>query len=512
MNQMTPNEMSKSQATVWFWTVTLAFAGLWLILPSLLHFAYKLDTIELQCIGKEWVLGTTSHPMLSAWMLEICNIMTHRAFAAPFIVSALCTIIILYSVWQVARNVLPEKLALIGTFAMLPYLPLTLKSCLYNPNTTLMLFWNLTIFTFYYAFQTNKKRWWIAAGLSLGLGLHAKYTIVFLAFALLCYSLLLPKFRRYWKESGPWLTVLISFAVFVPHLIWLYQWDPLITVSYAYNVALDKRPIVGGWGDHLLCPIVFILGSLALLCISPILLLVPNLGWRWKRRTADNETERETLNYLLCCIGIPFLLLIIISGVKELVRTTYGFPMWFFLGVYLLLQFQRRDCSLSFIRMMRWTSLFVCVFAVVFVIQAVYGSHITGKPSHFHFPMKELGAECDRIWYSRFDSPCPYTSGYWGYAAFAAQTMKDRPSVHFYYGRLDDPNLLPRGQWSSDEEVNRKGGILLWDASEQIPVWVHRRFPKAEVLPETLELPYKTNARIPPLRLHIAVIAPLQTP
>ena len=516
MNTKTDNttEMSRLEATVWFWSITLTFAGLWLVLPCLFHYAYKVDTIELQGIAKEWVWATPKHPMMSAWLLEIGNILTHRAFAAPFIVSAFCTVAILFSVWQVARNVLPEKWALIGTFVMLPSLPLTLKSCLYNPNTALMLFWTLTIFTFYYAFQTNKKRWWIAAGLALGLGFHAKYTIILLAFAILFYSLWMPRFRRYWKEPGPWLTVVIAFAVFVPHLIWLHRMDALLTISYA-DSALEKRPIAGAGWDHLVCPIVFILGELGLLIISPILLLVPSLGWRWKRRTADNETERETLNYLLCCIGIPFLLLTIVFGIKELMRTTYGFPLWFFLGVYLLLQFQRRDNSnLAFVRSMKWTSLAVCVFVGVFVIDATYAPYITGKPSHYHYPMRELGVACDGIWYSRFNTPCRYVTGdSYLHGGFAAHSMKDRPSFHFYYyGGIQSPDAIPMGEWSTDEDVNQKGGIILWEVSDSsnqpVPKWVHRRFPEAEVLPETLELPYKTGAKIPPLRIGVAIVRP----
>jgi len=502
----TTSEMSKSQATVWFWTITLAFAGLWLLLPSLLHPAYKGDTVELQFIAKEWVWGTTKHPMLSAWMLEIANILTRRAFAAPFIVSALCTIAMLFSIWQLARNVLSEKFALIATFVMLPYLPFTLKSYLYNPNTALMTFWVLSTLTFYYAFQTNKKRWWIAAGLALGLGLHAKYPIVLLAFAVLCYSLWFPRFRQHWKETGPWITVLIAFVIFLPHLIWLYQTD-FITIRYTKQ-AVSTRPILGGWADHVLCPIVFALGNLGLLLVSPILLLVPILGWRWKRRLLENNTERETLNYLLCCMCIPFLFFAVSMGMKGIARTTYGFPLWFFLGVYLLLQFQRLDNNFSFVRSAKWISFAVSVFVVVFIIGATIEPHVTGKPSHIHYPMHELGAACDQLWYDRFDVPCRYVTelGYL-HGSFVAYTMKDRPSAHVH-DTWSGVGPVPIGTWATDEDVNQKGGIILWGASEQPPDWVHQRFPKAEVLPEILELPYKTGAKIPPLRIGIAIVPP----
>jgi hypothetical protein len=126
---------------------------------------------------------------------------------------------------------------------------------------------------------------------------------------------------------------------------------------------------------------------------------------------------------------------------------------------------------------------------IVFVVQAMGSPYLMGTARSFHFPMRELGAECDRIWSDRFDTPCPYITGHWGYAGNAALAMKDHPSVHFYYNNIEAPKALPTGTWSTDEDVNHKGGIILWNASEQPPDWVHRRFPRAEVLPEILELP-----------------------
>jgi hypothetical protein len=162
---------------------------------------------------------------------------------------------------------------------------------------------------------------------------------------------------------------------------------------------------------------------------------------------------------------------------------------------------------------MRWIFLAVCVFAVVFAIQAKYDPHITGKAGHVHFPMRELGVECDRIWSDGFgDLPCPYTTGHWFYAGNAAHAMKDRPSVHFYYYDQGSPEARPTGTWSTDKDVNQRGGIILWEASTEVPDWVHHRFPKAEVLPKMLELPYKTGATISPVRIGVAIVPPQKIP
>ena len=531
MNVPTNNitAMRRSEAALWFWSVVLAFTGLWILLPLLFHSGYKPDVIELQCIGKEWVLATRKHPMLPAWILELINIFTNRSFVAPYIASALCTGVTLLAVWRLARKVLSERLALIGTFAMLPFWSITVESIQFNQNTVLMACWTLTMLMFYNAFQTNRKRWWIAAGLTLGLGFHAKYTMILLALALLLYSLWIPRFRRYWQETGPWLTVSLSCAVFLPHLIWLSSAGFATTVSYALTQHYSPAMVF-----HVYYPFHWIVCWFGLIILSPIVLLIPSLGRKWKIRLPQSDIEQETLQYFFCCIAFPIAAILLFSAVFAAgLIVAYGYPFCFFLGVYLLLRFQQQDNAETFRRSFRWSAFAVFAMVGVFIIQAVGSPYLVGTARRFHFPMRELGAECDRIWSNQYpDSPCMYTGGQWELAANAAYAMKNRPSVLFYYGGLEDPEGVPTGTWATDDDVNKKGGIILWKASGPsevrtelfpgirlpqetveswdlpVPDWVHRRFPRAEVLPEVIELPYKTGADIPPLRIGIALVPP----
>ena len=505
--------MSRSEAAFWFWSVVLVFVGLWILLPCLFHPGYKWGVVELQFIGKEWVLADRKHPMLPAWLLETINIFTGRAFAAPFIASALCTVLTLLAVWRLARQVLSERLALIGTFVMLPFWAISVDSTKYNQNSVQLACWTLTIGMFYNAFQTNKKRWWLAAGLALGLGFHAKYTTIFLAVAILLYSLWIPRFRRYWKESGPWMTLFIAFAVFLPHLIWLYQTGMASTTDYALRQTVHRTGLSEGIISYFRYPLQWFVHEFALILISPLVLLIPCLGRKWKIRSPQSEIEKETLQYLLCCIAFPFLVFTLFTMSGTWISGDYGYTLYFFLGIYLLLRFQHQDSLNVFRRSCRWVSLAVLGTVVFFVVYSVYSPYLLGTPRSFHFPMRELGAEGDRIWSSHFDVPCPYTSGDWYYAGTAGCTMKDRPSVHFYYNTIADPEALPTGTWSTDEGVNQKGGIIFWKATDQTaPDWLHRRFPRAEVVPEILELPYSTGAKIPPLRIGVALIPPAPIP
>jgi hypothetical protein len=64
------------------------------------------------------------------------------------------------------------------------------------------------------------KYWaWPLLGLAFGLGLLSKYTMVVFGLSALL-ILLHPKWRFYWKTSGPYLALLVAFLVFSPNLYW----------------------------------------------------------------------------------------------------------------------------------------------------------------------------------------------------------------------------------------------------------------------------------------------------
>jgi 4-amino-4-deoxy-L-arabinose transferase-like glycosyltransferase len=180
------SDFSPKVAAIWFWSLVGFFALVWVLLPALFHSAYRMtDVIELQCLAKEWVWSTRKHPMLSAWLLEFVNIITGRHFVSPFIASQICVIISLWSVWQLGRKVLSEKLALIGVFSVLPYYFFGYHSLVYNPNTVLIAFWTLSVYLFFQAYQTNRILYWVLSGVSIGVAFHAKYPAALLVFAIL---------------------------------------------------------------------------------------------------------------------------------------------------------------------------------------------------------------------------------------------------------------------------------------------------------------------------------------
>lgn len=76
-------------------------------------------------------------------------------------------------------------------------------------------------------------RWWITAGVALGLAFTSKYTSVFLPLAVVGALLLRPSLRARFREVGPYAACVVATLVFLPTLIWNAQhgW-----ISFVYQL------------------------------------------------------------------------------------------------------------------------------------------------------------------------------------------------------------------------------------------------------------------------------------
>ena len=471
---MQDKDLSPQTAAALFWSIVLLCAAIWAALPAIFHSGYRNDTIELIVVGKEWVLANAKHPALTAWLAEIVSLLTGKAFIAPFLVAQLCTIVTVWSVWQLARMVLSEKYALIAALAALPQRLLSNESILYNHNSLLLACYAIAVYLVFQAFQTNRLRYWIGAGLAIGIGMHNKYPLVLLVIAILLYMTLRPAGRKHWRTIGPYLTTGLAFLIFAPHLIWLVLND-----YPTFTYAASSRPSYEGWWFRILLPLKFAT-SQPLYWIPQLVVLFPVLGWAWawKKRAIETDKARECERFLFYCAVIPIIFHLLVCACNVKLRMVFGAPFWCFFGTWLLLQIQTRDIS----RLIPKTMLCLAAVEGVLVIGFFVTFYGHEQPSCVYLPMDRLAAECDRLWDEReFSVPCSFVTGDMVLAGHAAYRMKDRPSVHY-----------SASTWSTEADVNRQGGIVILEVppnEEPTFDWVYECFPTAEILPNELVLP-----------------------
>lgn len=81
------------------------------------------------------------------------------------------------------------------------------------------LFWVLAAYCLVRMLESDDPRWWIGIGASMGLGMMAKYSMVFFA-AGLGAALLLTPARKYLASKWLWCGIAIALAIVSPNLIW----------------------------------------------------------------------------------------------------------------------------------------------------------------------------------------------------------------------------------------------------------------------------------------------------
>jgi hypothetical protein len=308
--------------------------------------------------------------------------------------------------------------------------------------------------------------------------------------------------RRCWRGPGPYLTAAIALAVFAPHALWLARHD-FITLHYAAERSADSA----GWAGRLKHPAVFLLAQLVRLL--PVLVVLWPLLWN-RRGAVACGAPRNGRGFLAVVLG-PVAVLVLLSLTTGCqLRGIWGSPLWTFAGVALLVAARAApDAAAVRAAVRNWALVAAALLAFVALKNTAW-PHLHGQPTRTHFPGRLLADEVQRRWAERCDRPFPIVAGEPWRAGCICCYSPHRPKLYssgsMGYLVLDTPTALG----SSDDELNARGGVIVWDAGQlgdRLPGWARLRFPSAEDQP-ALALPYQTGARIPPARVGLAFVWP----
>ncbi len=505
METANPTNGTETLCARFFWCFTLVHFLCWLVLPLLTKPNYPLDVVECFMIGQEWVLASGKHPPLPSWITEILSLLTHRSEIAPYLASQIFVFFAFFSIWSLARKILPGPQALLAVCSMELYSYFTMYSLEFNNSISLIGCWSLAVWAFYSALEKGRLRYWIATGLLLGLATLAKYSgfmLVVIMLAFMCYD---GKARKYWKTPGPYLTTVLALLVFLPHFLAVWQMG-FSTLGYAGERMGGEASFVT---KHLVYPLRFLTTQLGV--ILPVLLFFSFFcRFRWQRRTLE-PGEAFAARFLAFLVLFPLGLQTIVSIVAGLkLSTIYGSHIWIFLGLFLAFYFRPDP------RLLRPRNLAIATVAAMILMLSVtafrdIGSpYLRQKPSRIHCPGQSIAVEVERVWHERFSEPCPNLAGSWWLAGNVVAYGKDHPTV-FAYFQVDDfegEHIL--SVWADAEKINREGGIYLWYADDYpggVPPTLYEKSPRAEPLPP-ISVPYQTAAPLKPLQLGLAIVPP----
>jgi 4-amino-4-deoxy-L-arabinose transferase-like glycosyltransferase len=222
--------------------VLIAFAALVLVVHFCLGNGYGFHRDELQFLDDarhlQW--GFTAYPPLTSFCGRIAIALFGISPQVLRLPAAIVNALSLILVGLIARELGGRRAAqVVALFAVLP-LAIVFSSVL-QYNTFDLFAWCTVIFFTARVLRTGDERYWIGAGVGLGLGVLSKYSIAFLVISLIVAIVLLPSQHRHLRSRWFWYGVLTATLIAAPNLIWLARHHFITLQMETFIHARDVR-------------------------------------------------------------------------------------------------------------------------------------------------------------------------------------------------------------------------------------------------------------------------------
>jgi len=208
----------------WDVIVLSALAALLLVVHFLMGNGYGFHRDELQFLDDarhlQW--GFVAYPPMTSFFGRLAIALFGISPQVLRLPAALVNAVSLVLAGLIARELGGGRAAQV--VALLLGFPLALSfSSVLQYNTFDLLAWSMLILFTAKVLRTGDERYWIGAGVGLGLGVLSKYAIAFPLVSLLAAIVLLPSQRHHLKSRWFWMGALIALAIAAPNFVWLVR-------------------------------------------------------------------------------------------------------------------------------------------------------------------------------------------------------------------------------------------------------------------------------------------------
>ncbi len=138
---------------------------------------------------------------------------------------------------------------------------------LFQPNFLEIFFWTMIAWSMVRFIQTKQPAWLYIFGISIGLGMLSKYSVIFFLASILA-GLLLTRQRKIFLNKHFYLAALLAFTIFLPNLIWQYthHFPVVFHMNKLKETQLQYVSPIGFLADQLLMNLPCVFTWIAGLC------------------------------------------------------------------------------------------------------------------------------------------------------------------------------------------------------------------------------------------------------
>jgi hypothetical protein len=202
--------------------VLCALSALLIVAHFLMGNGYGFHRDELQFLDDarhlQW--GFVAYPPLTSFFGRVAIALFGISPQVLRLPAAVVNAVSLVLAGLIARELGGGRAAQVGALLLSVPLALTFSTVL-QYNTFDLLAWSVLILSTAHVLRTGDERYWLGAGVGLGLGVLSKYAIAFPLVSLLAGIVLLPSQRRHLKSRWFWMGALVAAVIAAPNLIWL---------------------------------------------------------------------------------------------------------------------------------------------------------------------------------------------------------------------------------------------------------------------------------------------------
>ena len=192
-------------------------------------------------------LSYLDHPPLTAWLIAAGTfVFGDNAFGVRVPALLLGLVAIAFG-YLYARDLGDKTRGLLGATLVAVVPGWFLAGFLMTTDAAVVAAWLAALYALQLALLRDRPRAWLGAGAAIGIGALAKYTIAFLAPAVLVFMLVHGPARAQLRRWQPWAGAAIALALFSPVLVWNARNDWASFVFQSTRRVAEQPEITAHW-------------------------------------------------------------------------------------------------------------------------------------------------------------------------------------------------------------------------------------------------------------------------
>ncbi|MBI3584522.1 MAG: glycosyltransferase family 39 protein [Nitrospinae bacterium] len=176
--------------------------------------------------------GYFEHPPMIAFVIRLfTNIFGDKWYAIELCSQSMSILTIIF-LFILSKELFGAEAALVSVIITESMPLFFIGSTILTIDNIMIVFWIMTTYLFLKGLKEDKKGFLLLSGVTFGLGLMSKYTMILLPASIFLYLVVSPHHRVLLKRKEPYLSFLIGLIIFSPVIFWNAQNDWL---SFKYQ-------------------------------------------------------------------------------------------------------------------------------------------------------------------------------------------------------------------------------------------------------------------------------------